>query len=254
MASDAVTLQHGSTAEFIAHLSKEKPKVLDGHVFTAPTGTKGFDANTPVSPATAKKFLAKDFHFVYRYVSRVAKQNPQDLTTSEVTGLLGANMAVGVVQHVGREGWKPTAALGKSYGTAAADRAAAIGFPPGVEVVCDQEGVDPKVEAAYAIEYLDAWHSAVAKEGFVPRLYVGWHCSLSAEQLYALRFTGYVGAYNVDVVPATRGFMLKQSAYPGKAAVPGVAFSFDVDTVKKDKLGGLPTLFAAEGWLAGLKK
>lgn len=228
--------------------------MIDGHVCTVPNGVRGFDCNTPVSPAIARKFLAKGFHFVYRYVSRTAKQGSQDLTTPEVHVILGAGLAVGVVQHVAKENWKPTGLMGGSYGTAAAVRAKAIGFPPGTEIVCDLEGVEPRVQSASIVDYLERWHQAVAGNGFVPKLYVGWHCGLTADELYSLPFNGYWGAYNVDTVPSKRGFQMKQSEYPGKAAVPGVPFQFDVDTAKKDKLGALPTLFASEDWLAGLKK
>lgn len=228
--------------------------MLDGHLFTAPAGTKGFDANTPITPEIAKKFLAKKFRFVYRYVSRTPQQNSQDLTAKEAIGIVGAKMGLGVVQHVAPENWKPTGSLGANYGKAAADRLEEIGLPPSAELVCDLEGVEPKVEHGFVIDYCENWHKAVAAKGFVPMLYVGWHCGLTAEELYALPFVRYWGAYNNEVVPATRGWQLKQSEYPGKKAVPGVTFSFDVDTVKKDKLGSLPTLFAAEGWLEGLKK
>src|SRR3989441_2765767 len=94
------------------------------------------------------------------------------------------------------------------------------------------------------------WHAAVAGAGYVPGLYVGFHCGLDATQLYrALRFSHYWGAYNLnaDEMPIVRGLQMKQSLCKPPDAVPGHTFEFQVDTVRADALGGHPTLVARDG-------
>src|SRR5437879_11294103 len=62
--------------------------------------------------------------------------------------------------------------------------------------------------AAQVIDYCNRWHAAVAGAGYVPGLYVGFHCGLDATQLYrALRFSHYWCAYNLnaDEMPIVRG-------------------------------------------------
>src|SRR5437016_4716322 len=41
---------------------------LDGHVFTAADGVKGFDANRVITPDVADKFFAHGYRFCVRYV------------------------------------------------------------------------------------------------------------------------------------------------------------------------------------------
>src|SRR2546426_4874236 len=97
------------------------------------------------------------------------------------------------------------------------------------------------------------WHAAVAGAGYVPGVYVGFHCGLDATQLYrALRFSHYWGAYNLnaDEMPIVRGLQMKQSLCKPPDAVPGHTFEFQVDTVRADALGGHPTLVARDGWRA----
>ena len=120
-------------------------------------------------------------------------------------------------------------------------------------VWCDLEGVTVGTPAAQVIDYCNQWHAAVAGAGYVPGLYVGFHCGLDATQLYrALRFSHYWGAYNLnaDEMPIVRGLQMKQSLCKPPDAVPGHTFEFQVDTVRADALGGHPTLVARDGWRA----
>jgi hypothetical protein len=226
--------------------------MLDGHVYTAPDGVRGFDADETILPQTAAAFHAHGYRFCLRYVGRV-KASPRDLKRSEAAGLLAAGLGLMPVQHVASEtAWTPTSGKGKSYGTFAANEAARIGIPPGVTVWCDLEGVAVGTEAGGVIDYCNEWHSAVAKAGFVPGLYVGWHAGLDAMPLYRdLRFTHYWSAYNLnaDQAPAKRGVQMRQAVRKTTDKVPGIEFLFQTDRVQADALGGRPTLLARDGWL-----
>ena len=226
--------------------------MLDGHVYTAPDGVRGFDANEKISRQAAAAFHAHGYRFCLRYVGRL-KANTRDLSATESRGLLAAGLGLMVVQHVASEtAWTPTPGKGRSYGAFAAAESARIGVPPGVTVWCDLEGVAPGTPPDDVVDYCNEWHSAVAKAGYVPGVYVGWHAGLNATRLYRdLRFTHYWSAYNLnaDQAPVIRGVQMRQAVRTARDKVPGVNFLFQTDRVKADALGGRPTLIAREGWL-----
>src|SRR5260370_26673354 len=116
---------------------------LTGTVSAAAGDLLGFDTDGIVTAAAAAAFFTQGFRFCIRYVSRVAQQNANDLSVDEALDLLNAGLALMPVQHVRGAGWVPTAALGASDGVHAAYHAFVIGFPPGVNVWCDLEGVKP---------------------------------------------------------------------------------------------------------------
>jgi hypothetical protein len=157
-----------------------------------------------------------------------------------------------LVQYVESESsWVPSAAKGTRNGNTAAAEAGRLGFPWGVTVWCDLEGVAAGTSAQTIIDYCNNWHRAVSKAGYVPGVYVGYHARLSPRQLYrALRFTHYWGAYNLnaDEYPEVRGLQMKQSQARRTASLAGVAISYQTDRVIADALGGRPTLLAREGW------
>jgi hypothetical protein len=225
---------------------------LDGHVYTAPDGVRGFDADEKITPQAAAAFYAYGYRFCLRYVGRV-RSNAKDLKRAEAEGLLAAGLGLMPVQHVASEtAWTPTPEKGVSYGAFAAAEAARIGIPPGVTIWCDLEGVKVGTDPAEVIEYCNEWHSAVAGAAFVPGLYVGWRAGLNATQLYHdLRFTHYWAAYNLnaDRAPATRGVQMRQAVRKAADKVPGYNFLFQTDRVLADALGGRPTLLARDGWL-----
>jgi hypothetical protein len=226
--------------------------MLDGHVYTAPDGVRGFDADETISPEAAAAFYAYGYRFCLRYVGRL-KSNAKDLQPDEAAELLAAGLGLMPVQHVASEAaWTPTPAKGRSYGAFAAEEAARIGIPPGVTIWCDLEGVASGTPAADVARYCNNWHAAVAGAGFVPGLYVGWHAGLTAKRLYYdLRFTHYWGAYNLnaDEAPLTRGLQMRQAVRKAADRVPGFDFLFQTDRVQADALGGHPTLVARDGWL-----
>jgi hypothetical protein len=222
--------------------------VLNGHLVTVPAGTIGFDCNQPVRPQNAQQLFEAGYRFAIRYVARVTPSK-NDLTPTEANVILGAGLALMAVQHVESESsWVPSAAKGASYGQTASDCAQAIGFPPGSLIWLDLEGVANGVDTQIVIDYCNEWHRLVAGCGFLPGMYVGWHCGISAKDLYnELRFTHYWGAYNLnsDEAPIVRGIQMRQGLLRAdeRAALGG--FDLDTDVVRADALGGLPVALTA---------
>jgi Domain of unknown function (DUF1906) len=210
---------------------------LSGTVQPAPAGAKGFDVNLTLTAATAKAFHDAGYRFVVRYVGR-RQMASHDLSSDEAKTILGAGLALMVVQHVENPGWHPTAALGDEYGTNAAAFARQIGVPAGVNVWLDLESVANGTAASDVIGYCNTWYDRVAAAGYVPGVYVGYEPGLTGQQLYSkLKFQQYWAAYNVDVSIPNRGWCLKQSV--GKGTVGGITTeSYDDDTAVTDQKGG----------------
>jgi hypothetical protein len=84
------------------------------------------------------------------------------------------------------------------------------------------------------IDYCVAWHEQVDAAGFNPGLYVGWQPGLSGHQLYALPFSSYWRAFNLnqDQYPLPRGFQMKQEE---EKLAHGVRY--DPDTASADQMG-----------------
>jgi hypothetical protein len=209
--------------------------MLNGHLYTAPSGAKGFDCNGALSAGVAEAFVEAGYSFAVRYVRR-QQFHAYDLTADEASRILSAGLALMAVQHVeSAESWIPSQQKGSIYGATAATEASRLGMPHGSMLWCDLEGVAPGTPNATVIEYCNQWHAAVAGAGFLPGLYIGWHCGLTGHQLYeALRFTHYWAAYNlnVDQYPVVRGVQMQQRARKeddsrGRAGRPRVRCEHD---------------------------
>lgn len=212
---------------------------LPGSTQNAPSGLKGFDANTPISASTAAAFYAAGYRFCVRYVGRTQMAS-YDLTSTEAKTILEAGLALMVVQHVLNPGWTPSESLGQEYGANAAKFTKQIGVPTGVNVWCDLEGVSTSCGSSAVEEYCNAWAAEVSASGYVPGLYVGWEPGLTGSQLYDLAFDHYWGAYNVDgdSTPWPRGFQLQQKEGSG-GTIGGVSTeSYDDDWTETDGEGG----------------
>jgi len=212
--------------------------LLPGVVRDATPGVKGFDANVIISSQTAQAFAAAGYKFCVRYVGRTQMAD-HDLSAGEAGNILGAGLALMVVQHVLNPGWEPTGDLGAQYGTNAGKFTKQIGVPPGVNVWCDLEGVAGDAPAQNVIDYCHQWYMQVQAAGYVPGLYVGYGAGLSAQHLYDLPFDHYWSAYNLDGddYPAVRGVQLKQKT--GKGTVGGLTTEvYDDDFTQTDALGG----------------
>jgi len=207
---------------------------LPGTVQPAPNGSLGFDADTPITANVAQQFAGQGYAFCVRYLSRGPVQGASDLSMAEADAILGAGLALMAVQHVRPEPWSPTTALGQSDGTNAAVNATAIGFPAGVNVWCDLEGVDKAAAAQDVIGYCSAWYAAVLAGGFVPGLYVGANAILSGQQLYDLPFQHYWKSLSkVPPIPV-RGYQMIQTFVPQ----PVNGIGIDQDVTQTDLQGG----------------
>jgi hypothetical protein len=152
----------------------------------------------------------------------------------EATGILVSGLALMPVQHVRSPGWSPTQNLGQQDGQNAAQNAQVVGFPAGVSVWCDLEGVDRATPARNVIDYCEAWHEGVRAAGYVPGLYVGAGAVLTGRQLLDLSFQHYWRSQSrVPDIP-TRGYQLIQ-LFPS-IEINGVGV--DIDIAQNDQEGG----------------
>jgi len=186
---------------------------LTGSVVRAPAGQQGFDADTVLTSSQARQLRDAGFAFCIRYLSRAANQPASDLTTAEARRILSAKLALMPVQHVAREGWVPTGDLGTTNGSRAAQHALDIGFPPGVNVWLDVEGIAPSVPSQDVIDYCNAWFTEVEAVGFESGLYVGANAILSADELFWRLKTKHYW-HSLSTVPDIphRGYQMFQSA------------------------------------------
>lgn len=209
---------------------------LPGTVQGAPNESLGFDADTVITQATAQQFAAQGYKFCLRYLSLGAGQAPGDLSYQEALGILQGGLALMPVQHVSEPGWTPSAALGTSYGTNAANNALSIGFPPQVNVWLDLEGINSACPTQAVVAYCTSWSHAVAAAGFVPGLYVGANAILDSQQLYDLPFQHYWQSESEVPSVAVRSYQMVQSFV--SAPVNGIGIDRDVTYI--DDKNGVP--------------
>ena len=220
---------------------------VNAHALALASGAKGFDCDTHVSSSIAQRFKRAQYDFVGRYVRR-DPVNPNDLTPEEVDVILDAGLALVVVQHCPRPGWRPSLDLGARYGaTVVSECSTRLALSGGFNVVLDLEGIDMQTPAGDVVAYCNRWYTEVAAAGYVPMIYLGYDCGLTNRQAYqALKFSHYWGAYNVDVVPSVRGYQMQQRERKIADIPTGIGrdFAFDVNQVQLDKLRGLPIALA----------
>jgi len=138
------------------------------------------------------------------------------------------------VQHVRVSPWSPNRDLGQADGTNAGSHASSLGFPPGVNVWCDLEGVAAGTAAQDVIDHCTAWFTAVSNAGYVPGLYVGANAILDGNQLFDLPFEHYWKSESrVPVLPA-RGYQMIQTP----VADPVAGIGIDQDVTQTDGKGG----------------
>src|SRR5215831_19777119 len=207
--------------------------LLPGIVQAANAGLLGLDTDGIVTPAKAADFFARGLRYCIRYVSRVAKQGPDDLSAAEALDILNSGLALMPVQHVRDSGWIPSAELGASDGVHAAYHAFVIGFPRGVNVWCDLEGVSQDSPAQQVVNYCNAWYDAVVAAGYVPGLYVGADAILDGQALrFRLKFAHYWKSLSNVPEIVGRGYQMVQSA---EQIVDDI--SLDQDRTQVDSLG-----------------
>lgn len=205
---------------------------ISGVVQGAAPGLLGFDIDAALTAGQVQQFVAAGYHYVIRYVP-VGELLDPDLTAAEAETILAGGLALMAVQHVFEPGWIPSGSLGTQTGTRAAQWLQGIGFPGGVNVWCDLEGVG-STAAQNVMDYCNNWSAAVSAAGYVPGLYVGYQPGLGSQQLYDLSFQHYWAAYNTDSSIPNRGYQLVQS--PQSTNVDGLGY--DDDKTSTDELGG----------------
>ena len=217
---------------------------LSGTVTRAKLGAQGFDTDTVVTAAVAQELRATGFCFCLRYLSRGEGQASGDLKTAEANHILGAGLALMAVQHVSRPGWVPSADLGVTYGANAAANAREVGFPAGINIWLDLEGVLQSVSSETVVQYCNAWCGQVEAAGYVSGLYVGPQAILSGDDLYwRLRTRHYwKSASRVPSIPH-RGYQMFQALAPSPVA--GIAI--DRNVTKDDNFGDAALWLAPPG-------
>ena len=206
---------------------------LPGQVEAATPSVPGFDCNTTLTASLARAFYKQGYKFCFRYISRET-ESAHDLSELEATDILNSGLAVMPVQHVRRQGWSPDQNLGQQDGQNAAQNAQLVGFPAGVSVWCDLEGVNAAAHAQDVIDYCEAWYEAVLAAGYLPGLYVGACAQLTGQQLSDLSFQHYWRSQSrVPEIP-NRGYQLIQLT--PSIEINGV--DVDVDIAQHDKKGG----------------
>jgi len=194
-----------------------------------------FDVDQPLNAAEAAEFVKAGYLGCIRYFPLNSSNVPGCLTALELQVLLSAGLAVAAVQHVDSPPWSPTGALGTSHGAYCAAYAKTIGYAAGGAIFCDLEDVAAGTTAQAVIDYVSNWASAVAAEGYLPALYVGWNVVLSDRQLYDLPVKSYWSSYNCDQSIPTRGWQIRQHT---QKILNGIVY--DPNTIQKDELGDLP--------------
>ena len=205
---------------------------LPGEVEGAIGSVPGFDSDTTISLALAQQCYALGYKFCVRYLS-LGQEAPGDLSAQEATDILNSGLALMPVQHF-RTASSPNQSLGRQDGQNATANAQSVGFPAGVNLWCDLEGVDPAAQAQDVIAYCEAWYQAANAAGYVPGLYVGAGALLTGQQLYDLSFQHYWQSASIVPDIPTRGYQLLQLWPP--ISINGVWI--DLDVAQNDNLGG----------------
>ncbi len=222
-------------------------KLLPGTVVAAPPGAPGFDCNTVLTASSAASFVDAGFDFAVRYVPRTFVATPGNaqgnLTTSEAEAILGAGLALMVVQHVASAGWTPSQSLGDSYGSYAVANAQEIGLPPGMILWVDLEGVASGTPTSTTTAYCQAWADHVSAAGYVPGVYIGANTGLNASEIEALPFDYYWQSGSTVPALSQTGYCMVQSI-SSSYVIDGVAY--DLDVVQRDLDGKTPVWLAPQ--------
>ena len=210
---------------------------LPGVVRAAVSGARGFDAASPLDHATIADALSKRFAFCLRYLRFADHFRPGDLDNDEASRIVNAGLALMPIFAYPGDGWSPDGALGTKYGTRTVHGANEVGFPAGVSIWVDVEGVNGAPSSADVIAYVNAWSAVVAGAGFVPGIYVGANTQLTGAQLFndlTLQHYWQSGS-EVPAIPV-RGYQMIQTI-PSPAPTIG-SVEVDLDTTHTDHSGG----------------
>ena len=206
---------------------------LPGQVESATPSVPGFDSDSMIVAEIARRFFTAGYKFCLRYIS-LDQKAPEDLSSQEAIDILNSGLALMPVQHARRRGWSPTQDLGRRDGGNAVANAQNVGFPAGVSVWCDMEGVSRASGSQDVIDYCEAWYEALDGAGYSPGLYVGPDSALTGPQLYGLSFRHYWRSQSkVPHIPK-RGYELIQLFPP----ITANGILIDIDVAQNDAEGG----------------
>ena len=190
----------------------------------------------------AKEFVDGGYEWVARYIPYGEQPvgDTQDLTKEEANQILDAGLALMPVQHV----QVPNATIadaihGKTKGANARNHAKECGFPPGVNVWLDLEGISSNFSAWSVIDYCNAWFEQVAEWDYIPGIYLGFDSRLTSHQLfYSLKFEHYWKAQG-NIPPVTnRGYQITQTIFRHGRTIIEHGIEIDVNVSHTDNLGG----------------
>ena len=181
---------------------------LPGSLQEAEPDMLGFDTATVVSSSVASQMVGSGYEYAIRYVS--LESTNVDLSISEATGILESGLGLMIVQRVKNPGWIPTPSLGTEYGQNAANHVSNLGFPEGITVFLDLEGIDLNTPSSDIISYCTNWYNEVENKGFSPGIYIAYDSGLDSSQLSNLPFKYYWKSGSNVPVPDTGWDLIQQ--------------------------------------------
>lgn len=179
-----------------------------------PVRIKGFDTTDRVSKSQAEAMKRDGYQFCVRYISLTSPADDEDLTYDEAQDILDGGLALMACQHVPNPGFQPTEYWGRARGEVARINAKNCGFPPGVNIWLDLEGIgeDFQDNDSDTIAYCNAWFDTVAQWGYVPGVYIGYDTWLTGSQLFHhLKFRHYWKAPGNIPEIEIRGYQIFQA-------------------------------------------
>jgi hypothetical protein len=170
---------------------------------------------------------------VIRYVPLPGDDSAGDITKTELENICSAGLELMLVQHPRYAGWKPSSHSGDADAAAALARAEEVGYPHGCHLFLDLEGINDSTFAT--INFAVDWQHTLIAGLLSAGLYVGFSVPLHPVDLYEIPGVNSYWSDPADRQVATRGTAILQGP---SVTIAGV--KFDVDGVRKDKLGSLP--------------
>jgi len=218
-----------------------------GKVTTFSTGTIGVDkTGAIISSSAAKQLYSLGYRFALRDIGVPTKPDPGQLNANEVTGLLGAGMAVSVFQL----NWQQTSftsSQGTADGQYLVNQVMACGIPrsPTLTLWFDLEG-GMGGNATNLLAYINAWAAAVVDGGFAAGMYTGTNpggsSPLSQQQISNLAnvHAYWQAAMLLPYSMPARGYQIYQ-LYPQSLTIAGIPV--DVDVLQSDFYKSSPTFW-----------
>lgn len=169
----------------------------------------------------------------------------ENITPSELAGILSTGLGVTLVGESRANGWIPSAISGSADGLREVTKVRSLGIPNGITIGCDLEGIGGTAQDT--IDYCRAWCDVVQPAQDIAMAYVGEDVPLTAEQLYQLPFTRYWHSLSEVSNVSNVGYCLIQLFPTLNLGLPTGALAVDLDVVQQDKRGRVPTMVVENG-------